>query len=61
MDKEDFMVAGEAAGFDGNQLEFMWEHLAKFPHTHTIDEVDELEEALDELGEDEEDGEEIEE
>jgi hypothetical protein len=51
-----FMKDAIEAGFTKEQAEFMEEFLAKFPHTHSMDEVDGLDKVLDELeNEDEED------
>jgi len=43
-----FKEVGEEAGFNEDQLEFMWQFLAKEPHTHDMSEIDGLEEALEE-------------
>lgn len=39
MNERDFFNDGERAGFTREQLSFMWKALAKFPHTHTSDEI----------------------
>ena len=49
---KDFEENGLEAGFCIEQLEFMWEFLAKYPHGHEIGEINGLEEALE--GEEEE-------
>lgn len=53
--KDDFMELGLEAGFSKEQLEFLEEHLAKYPHTHDIDDVVGLQEALEDISEEEED------
>ena len=50
MDRQ-FEEAALEAGFTKDQIEFMDEWLAKYPHTHSMDEVDGLETALEEIGE----------
>lgn len=54
MDKN-FEDSGLEAGFSKEQLEFMWDFLAKDPHTHTMDDIDGLEEALEGEEDEEED------
>lgn len=51
---DEFIESGLESGFTESQLEFMWVFLAKYPHTHSMDEIDGLEEALEEVEEEEE-------
>lgn len=50
MNEHHFKQRAKLAGFNTNQIDFMWECLAKIPHTHEIDEVEGLEEELEGLG-----------
>jgi 16S rRNA C967 or C1407 C5-methylase (RsmB/RsmF family) len=49
---EEFIELAEEVGFTKDQAEFMYEHMARRPHTHTAEEIlgieDVVEEALDE-------------
>ena len=45
-----FRMLAHQAGFKPDQIEFMWEHMAMKPHTHSIDEVRGLEDELEEIG-----------
>ena len=54
----EFVQDATKAGFTRKQAEFMEESLAKFPHTHTAEEITDFEEAVAEIPiEDEEEGE----
>lgn len=61
MDRNDFIDSAITCGFTEDMAEFMWKYLAKFPHTHDIDDVVGLEEALEDIEDAEEEEEEEEE
>lgn len=44
--KSEFKSNGLEAGFTEEQLEFMWDYLAKIPHTHDVEEITGLDEYL---------------
>lgn len=48
-ERRHFIELAQEAGFDQEQAEFLWEHLAKFPHTHTADQIEDLDEAVEEI------------
>lgn len=48
--KNRFITEGQMANFTTNQLEFMWQFLAKVHHHHAIEEVEGLSDALVEAG-----------
>jgi len=57
MNEHTFRLNAKHSGFNPAMVDFMWENLAKIPHTHEIDEVEGLQEELDELDEGEGEGE----
>lgn len=50
----DFLEDAIEAGFSREQAEFLDERLAKYPHSHTVEEIDGLEDALEDIEEEEE-------
>jgi hypothetical protein len=61
---EQFVELAKEAGFSEEQAEFMYEHLAKRPHTHDVDEIlgfdDAVAEAVEQAVGDDDDDEEVE-
>lgn len=55
-----FERKAKLAGFSNEQIEFMWDRLAKVLHTHRIEDIEGLEEELDpdNFGSEDNDGEE---
>ena len=57
----EFQEMAKEAGFTDKQIEFLNDFVAKYPHSHSVEEIDGLEEMLEEIddnGEDERDGDE---
>lgn len=52
-----FEIAALDAGFSRKMVDFLVEHVAPYPHTHTAEEIIGLEETVAELVEDEEEDE----
>lgn len=48
-ERRHFIELAVEAGYEPAMAEFLWDHLAKFPHTHTSDQIEDLEEAVEEI------------